>query len=182
MNKIFTTSILALGLIAVALPVAVCAEELVEVRLVDDIDTARGYCLDIAGGRGTDAPLDKGLQAHTCYDYTGGLLEDQSFDAGLIEQGQFKIPYFDVCMATSAVETGSSIVLASCESTDTQIFSLESNGNLVLSADPALCVTVSSTQKKEGRGGAPVHVMRPLTLQPCSDDNTAYRAWSIFRL
>ncbi|WP_299411010.1 ricin-type beta-trefoil lectin domain protein [Acaryochloris sp. IP29b_bin.148] len=158
------------------------AEKLVEVKLNDDIDESRGYCLDIAGGRGTKAPIEKGLQAHTCYDYTGGLLEDQSFDASLIEQGQFKIPYFDVCMTASSTEAGANLELATCDSTDTQKFSLESNGNLTLQAAPELCVTVSSTEKKEGRGATPVHVMRPLSLQPCSADNVEYQAWSTFSL
>ena len=45
-------------------------EEVVEVKLIDNIDEPRGYCLDVAGGRGTKAPIEKGLQAHTCYDYT----------------------------------------------------------------------------------------------------------------
>ncbi len=72
-----------------AISPAAYATELVEIKLIEPIDEARGYCLNIAGGRGTNAPLDKGLQAHTCYDYTGGLLEDQSFDAALIETGQF---------------------------------------------------------------------------------------------
>lgn len=157
-------------------------EELVEVKLIDDIDEPRGYCLDIAGGRGTKAPVEKGLQAHTCYDYTGGLLEDQSFDASLIQQGQFKIPYFDVCMTASSIEAGSAVMLATCESTDTQKFALEPNGNLILQAKPELCVTASSTEKKEGRGATPVHVMRPLSLQLCSEDNVAYQAWSIFSL
>ncbi len=61
---------------------------------------------------GTDAPLDHGLQAHTCYDYTGGFLEEQSFDLVLIDQGKFKIPYFDVCMSVGAVETNSAVLLA----------------------------------------------------------------------
>jgi hypothetical protein len=62
--------------------------------LVEAIDKSRGYCLDIAGDKGASAPLDKGMQAHTCYDYTGGLLEDQSFDEALLNQRQFKIVYF----------------------------------------------------------------------------------------
>ena len=157
-------------------------ENLVEIRLIDDIDESRGYCLDIAGGRGTKAPVEKGLQAHTCYDYTGTLLEDQSFDASLIEQGEFQITYFNVCMTASSIEVGSDVMLANCESLDTQTFSLEPNGNLILKAKPELCVTASSTGKKEGRGATPVHVMRPLSLQPCNEKNVAYQAWSIFKL
>lgn len=180
MNKVVTSSIIAYCLIVGAVPAVQSAEKLVEVRLVDDIDETRGYCLDIAGGRGTDAPVDQGLQAHTCYDYTGGLLEDQSFDAALIDQGQFKIPYFNVCMSVSSIEADSAIMLAPCESVDTQKFSLKPNGHLIVQASPELCVTASSTEKKEGRGGTPIHVMRPLSLQPCSDDNKTYQVWSIY--
>lgn len=182
MNKILSVSLITMGLFIGPLQPLQADEELVEIRLVDDIDEARGYCLDIAGGRGTDAPLDKGLQAHTCYDYTGGLLEDQSFDVALIEQGQFKINYFDVCMSAAAIETGSAILLDSCKSVDTQSFSLEPNGNLVAKANPELCITVSATEKKEGRGATPIHVMRPLSLQPCSEDSKAYQTWSKFSL
>ncbi|MGH1479196.1 MAG: hypothetical protein ACRBM6_10845 [Geminicoccales bacterium] len=55
------------------------------------MDETRGYCLDIAGGRGKEAPLGHGLQAHTCYHNSGGVLEDQGFDAALIDEGQFRI-------------------------------------------------------------------------------------------
>ena len=110
------------------------------------------------------------------------MLEDQSFETALIEQGQFKIPYFDVCMSVPSIEAGSAIMLEACESVDTQLFSLEENGNLIVKAKPELCVTVSSTEKREGRGGEPVHVMRPLSLQACSDENKAYQAWSVFSL
>ena len=162
-------------------PALQAAENLVEIRLIDDIDEPRGYCLDIAGGRGTRAPLDKGLQAHTCYDYTGGLLEDQSFDADLIDQGQFRIPYFKVCMAVPSVTQGAPITLASCEATDTQAFALQVDGKLTPKTAPELCVTANSSKKREGRGGKPVHVMRPLSLQPCSADASAYQAWTVFK-
>jgi len=170
--------ILSLGM----LTTPISAAELVEVRLIDNIDEARGYCLDIAGGRGKDAPLNKGLQAHTCYDYSGKLLEDQSFDNELLQQGQFKLPYFNVCMSVSSVKVGSNILLANCQDTDSQTFSLQDNGNLIIQANPELCVTASSTKKKEGRGGRPVHIMRPLSLQLCSDTNQAYQTWTIFSL
>ena len=192
MNRIITLGIITCGLTFGA--ISACqsteqvaeidpsTEDIVEIKLIDNIDEPRGYCLDVAGGRGTKAPVEKGLQAHTCYDYTGSLLEDQSFDASLIKQGEFKIPYFGVCMTASSIESGSAVMLATCESTDTQKFSLEPNGNLILQAKPELCVTASSTEKKEGRGATPVHVMRPLSLQQCSEDNVEYQAWSIFKM
>jgi len=42
---------------------------------------------------------------------------------------------------------------------------------------PDLCLTVDGMNKKEGRGGAPVHVMRPLSLLPCGDANKEYQSW-----
>lgn len=192
MTKSIHTSLITLGLATAAATMPVMAataqdaepvaeQKLVEVRLVDTIDEDRGYCLDIAGGKGANAPLDKGMQAHTCYDYTGGLLEDQSFDEARLKEGQFKIVYFDICMTASAVETDASIELASCDnSLDTQQFSLEENGNLVMKSKPELCVTVNATEKREGRGATPVHVMRPLSLQACREDNAKYQTWSLF--
>jgi len=178
---ILSLSVLILGL-SMLLGSSNASEKLVEIRLIDNIDEERGYCLDIAGGKGTKAPVERGLQAHTCYDYTGGLLEDQSFDAELVKEGQFKITYFDVCMSVPAIEQGAAIMLSDCESVDTQQFSLEDNGQLVVKANPELCVTVSSTEKKNGRGATPVHVMRPVSLQPCSEDSKEYQAWSTFSL
>ena len=154
-------------------------EGLLEVMLADPLDEPRGYCLDIAGGRGVDAPLDQGLQAHTCYNYTGRILEDQGFDASEIEEGQFRLPYFDVCAAAEGIEEGAALVLESCDNMDAQSFELNDAGNLVISSRPDLCVTVSSSEKREGRGGSPIHVMRPLTLQPCTDDDAAYQTWTL---
>ncbi len=160
---------------------AQASDDLVEVMLKDRLDEARGYCLDIAGGKGKRAPLDKGLQAHTCYNYTGGILEDQGFDPALIEKGQFKIPYFNVCMAVPAVEAGAAIVLEPCSDAETQKFTLESSGKLVAQSNANLCITVNSTEKREGRGGTPIHVMRPLTLEPCDQAKKAYQTWSLNR-
>jgi hypothetical protein len=178
------TKILVLALLSIITTTgSVFASELVEIRLVDDIDENRGYCLDIAGGKGTSAPVENGLQAHTCYDYTGALLEDQGFDVELIDAGQFKITYFDVCMVASSNEAGASLMLAACDSASAlQKFSIEENGSLVLNDNPDLCITVSSTEKREGRGATPVHVMRPITLESCSADENIYQAWKVYSL
>lgn len=164
------------------MPLSVHAEEpgkLAEVMLISKLDEERGYCLDIAGGKGTDAPLDKGLQAHTCYNYTGTILEDQGFDVTQIEEGQFRISYFDVCMAVAEVKEGSTISLAQCADLDTQKFKLKPNGQLVTQADSQLCITVNSLEKKEGRGGSPVHVMRPLSLESCDVAKNDFQLWSL---
>jgi len=161
-------------------PFVVSADDtVVEVMLVDELDESRGYCLDIAGGKGENAPVERGLQAHTCYNYLNEILVDQGFDPALVEKGQFKITYFDVCMTASGVEEGATLGLESCDESDTQNFSLTSDGNLVPASDSSLCVTVSSTEKKEGRGSTPVHVMRPVTLQKCDDSIAEYQTWTL---
>ena len=177
MNKQFLVSSMVIML---STPFSVNADtsNTVEVMLVSTLDEERGYCLDIAGGQGVNAPLDRGLQAHTCYHYKGRILEDQGFDEELIKEGRFLITYFDVCMSVSSVVENETISLQSCNDADTQKFILKPNGNLVTAVDPNLCITVSSTEKKEGRGSSPVHVMRPVTLQVCDDSKDAYQIWS----
>lgn len=178
MKTFIISTIVAFSLLSINLP-AQSAEKLVEVMLADKLDEARGYCLDIAGGKGKRAPLDKGLQAHTCYNYTGGILEDQGFSAALIDKDQFRIPYFNVCMSVPSIAKGQGISITACDNTDNQKFKLKSNGQLVTKANPNLCVTVNSEKKKEGRGGSPVHVMRPLSLQPCDNAKKAYQTWKL---
>ncbi len=133
-----------------------CAQanvDTVEVMLIDTLDDERGYCLDVAGGKGANAPVEKGLQAHICYHYTGQILEDQGFEHALIEEGTFILPFFDVCMTALTFDVGAPLALSSCEALDTQKFELQANGQLVSKTVPNLCVTVSSTEKREGRGG-----------------------------
>ena len=166
----------------VCLPLAATADTSkapVEIMLESKIDEDRGYCLDIAGGKGERAPVERGLQAHTCYNYTGEILVDQGFDPSEIEEGQFRIPYFDVCMTVESIEVGAPIALAACDQSDTQKFTLDANGQLVSQSKPELCVTVSSTEKKNGRGASPVHVMRPVSLQQCDADNKEYQTWKL---
>lgn len=171
--------------VIVAMPLSLQAasnSNTVEIMLSNTLDEDRGYCLDVAGGQGENAPLDKGLQAHTCYHYKGSILVDQGFDEALISEGKFKIPYFDVCMTATSVTLNSTIVLASCEQLDSQKFTLNTNGQIVTQTAPELCITVSSTEKREGRGSTPVHVMRPLSLQNCEEGKSDYQQWEINKL
>ena len=73
------------------------ANNLAEIQLVKKLDDQRGYCIDIRGHK-ERAKVQRGLQAHTCYSYQGGIGVDQAFDASLIAIGKFYLPAFDVCM------------------------------------------------------------------------------------
>jgi hypothetical protein len=85
-------------------------------------------------------------------------------------------------MTTSSLALNSTIVLASCEPSDTQKFILKTNGQIVPQTAPELCITVSSTEKREGRGSTPVNVMHPLSLQNCEEAKVAYQQWGINKL
>ena len=141
------------------------------------MDEPRGYCLDIIGGEGVNAPLDKGLQAHTCYNYSGRLVEDQSFDPVLIENGKFFINYFNVCMAAESLNEGVGVGLEKCGNSSKQGFILQSNGNIVTKVRQHLCLTVGSS--KGASGDTAEHLMRPLSLEACSDDLKRYQTWKV---
>jgi len=155
------------------------SSDLVEIMLVDKLDESRGYCLDIAGGQGARAPIERGLQAHTCYNYRGEILEDQGFDSTLINTGQFKISYFDVCMTVASITAGTSLSLEACNGSENQTFTLNDSGQLVVKSAPELCVTLDSSQQKTGRGGTPPHVMHPVSIEACDDAKQAYQTWSL---
>ena len=53
---------------------------LVEIKLLDNLDDKRGFCIDIKGHK-SKAKIERGLQAHTCYSYQGDIAVEQGFDA-----------------------------------------------------------------------------------------------------
>ena len=76
---------------------------LVDIYSINQIDDHRGYCFDIKGHT-SNAKIDKGLQARTCYSYQGKIAVDQGFDVVKLKNNHFFLPAFGVCMeATAAV-------------------------------------------------------------------------------
>ena len=53
---------------------------LVEIKLLDNLDDKRGFCIDIRGHK-SKAKIERGLQTHTCYSYQGDIAVEQGFDA-----------------------------------------------------------------------------------------------------
>ena len=133
---------------------AYSAENLVEVMLQDPLDEARGYCLDIAGGKGRKrASWIKGMQAHTCYNYTGGILEDQGFDPELISaKANSAFPILTYVCRCHLFRRARQFLLGQCNNADTQTFTLKANGQLVAKANPKLCVTVERYEKERRTG------------------------------
>jgi len=103
---------------------------------------------------------------------------DQAFDEPLLTKGEFQLRNFDVCMSADSIKKGSSLSLTKCDQSNSQLFSLNSNGQIVTQENPSLCVTVS-TEKQKGRGTA---VMRPISLQSCEKSKKKYQTWKINKI
>ena len=155
-----------------------CGDNLAEVQLVSKLDDQRRYCIDIRGHK-ERAKVQRGLQAHTCYSYQGQIGVDQAFDKNLIASGKFYLPAFDVCMEAENSSQGSRLILTSCADQHLQKFILNSDNEIKLVANNALCLTVSDGESQEGGGGTPVHLMRRLTLENCTTAKKEYKYWRI---
>lgn len=154
------------------------AGEVVEVVLVDRLDDARGYCLDILGYK-QRARLDRGLQGHSCYSYQGAVGVDQGFDSDAIQAGRFHMPSFDVCMTAEVAQEGARLGLAKCDGSTQQGFSMTARGEIVSRSAPTLCVTVAGGEGTPGGGGRPVHLKRRLTLEACDRGRARYQRWRV---
>ncbi|MCL9774810.1 RICIN domain-containing protein [Vibrio methylphosphonaticus] len=82
-------------------------------------------------------------------------------------------------MSASSIKQGASLGLERCDSSANESFTLNDSGQITLNSDPKLCLTVDSENKREGRCGSPVHVMRPLFLQLCEESQGDYQYWAI---
>ena len=66
MKNILLTMSVMIGATVVSAVDATGLANLVEIYSINQIDDYRGYCFDIKGHK-SNAKIDKGLQAHTCY-------------------------------------------------------------------------------------------------------------------
>jgi len=148
----------------------------VEIYALNQLDEYRGYCLDIKGHK-LKAKTNKGLQAHTCYSYQGEIAVDQGFDSLKLSQNQFFLPAFDVCMEVASVSTSAPIKLSTCNSGALQKFEWDTKGRVHPISDRKLCVTIAQGQSRKGGGGSPVHLIRNLSLESCSDTLGPYQLW-----
>ena len=79
----------------------ICLGSTVEIHSVYQIDEPRGYCIDIRGHK-SKAKVNRGLQAHTCYSFQGGIAVDQGFDPVKLMRNEFFFPAFNVCMEAAS--------------------------------------------------------------------------------
>ncbi|MDC0196588.1 RICIN domain-containing protein [Gammaproteobacteria bacterium] len=153
-------------------------DELVEVYLINKVDDQRGYCIDIKGYK-SKAKVNRGVHAHTCYSYQGEIAVDQGFDRKRIMKNQFFLSRFNVCMEVSSIVSPGSLSLKDCNLGDFQKFILMSDGRVSLISNKKLCLTAAQGESRKGGGGSPVHLIRNLSFQFCSDKLINYQKWGI---
>ena len=151
--------------------------KIVEIYLIDPLDEPRGFCIDIKGYK-ESADIRKGLQAHTCYSYQGGVAVDQGFNFDQINNGEFYMPSFDVCMEAENANSSPALKLESCSKSDLQKFIMNKNGSIALENNKNLCLTISTENSREGGGGNPPHLIRNLTLENCNISQLKYQVWA----
>ena len=151
---------------------------IVEIYLLESLDDSRGYCIDVKGSK-ANANTNQPLQAQTCYSYQGQVSVDQGFDESQITNNEFIISFFDVCMEIKSFSESSQIILNPCDNNNNkQKFILNNNGRIYPQDDKNLCLTASETYT-EGGGGNPIHKIRQLTFEICSDKLKSYQTWGI---
>jgi hypothetical protein len=156
-------------------------DDTVEVYLLNQLDDFRGYCLDIKGYK-SKAQANKGLQAHTCYSYQGNIAVDQGFTAFNSTKKKFFLPAFDVCLEAASTVPSAKTRLRKCRLERLQEFQWDDNGEIHPSGNIKLCLTVAQGTPKKGRGGSPVHLMRDLSLELCSEPLRPYQTWAARRV
>ena len=98
--------------------------ETVEVYLLNNLNDSRGFCVDMTGYK-TNADVNKVLQTHSCYSYQGSVSVDQGFDVSKISNGEFNLPFFNVCMEVENTVSSSDLILRGCDKNPKQQFVFE---------------------------------------------------------
>ena len=150
--------------------------DLVEIKLINNLDDKRGFCIDIKGHK-SRAKIERGLQAHTCYSYQGEIAIDQGLDADRLKQKELFFPNFDVCVHPSSYNNPLSLTLIKCK--NIQEFILDEDNTIRLKNNTNLCLTVAKEESRKGGGGSPVHLMRNLSMQICNNKHSIYQTWVI---
>jgi len=152
------------------------ADDNVEVYLLNQLDDPRGFCIDVRGHK-YKAQINKELQAHTCYSYQGEISPDQGFSSHKLTKNQFILPSFNVCMEASSLTPSANLRLRKCDRNKLQNFEWSIEDKIHLIGNRKLCLTVDQGQSKKGGGGSPVHLMRNLSLELCTESLNPYQAW-----
>ena len=150
--------------------------DLVEIKLINNLDDKRGFCIDIKGHK-KKKKIERGLQAHTCYSYQGDVAVDQGLDANRLKKQELFFPNFDVCVRSTSTTKPLSLNLLKCDNNQDFLFS--GDNTIRLKNNLNLCLTVEKGHSRKGGGGSPTHLIRGLSMQNCNRELSKYQSWGI---
>ena len=150
--------------------------ETAEVYLLNNLNDTRGFCIDMTGYK-TNADVNKALQTHSCYSYQGSVSVDQGFDVSKISNGEFNLPFFNVCMEAESAESSSGLILRGCDKSPKQQFVFEDDGKIKPVNDLSLCLTASANYDWYGGGYKPIYIVRDLFMSACSPAFSERQSW-----
>ena len=147
-----------------------------------------------AGARSSSVALDRPLQAHTCNSspregdsqpffqrMSGslGVSPDQGFDVSKISGGEFRFPFYNLCMEVENPGQRSDLVLRECDQNPNQKFIFEDDGKIKPVNDLGLCLTASASYDWYGGGYNPIFIVRELFLSPCNPSFAKRQSWGL---
>ena len=155
-----------------------------------------GAPMQSAGAKSSSVALDRPLQAHTCFSsfgkgegsqpaFTGrnsgavGVSPDQGFDVSKISNGEFNLPFYNVCMEVENPGQRSSLVLRECDQNPNQKFVFDVSGKIKPANDLGLCLTASASYDWYGGGYNPIFIVRDLFVSPCNPSFAKRQSWRL---
>lgn len=167
---------------AVDMPEAAGEPGEILIRLVDELDEPRHYCVDIPGyPHSLDITQHRealwALEAHTCkidIPNEREALLDMAILESALEQGRIEFNRLNACMEVSfhregVVREDSPLVVNSCSEEPKQEMIFGADGRIRPAVDPSKCLTVHAASFEAGdrAPGEPWH-RRPLTFSTCA--------------
>ena len=142
-------------------------------RIIEPLDEARGYCIDIPGHL-AGVRLDSPLQVHTCKH--GIWNQDGRFDADALENGVLRMPEYELCLQAENSSNGARLLLRSCAQEELQRWELQDAGQIVLAAFPQRCITVADGPGRDA--GGPQYLMKGVGLDSCTQQASDRQRWT----
>ena len=145
-----------------------------------------GAPMQSAASKNVDVDLDEPLQAHACHSdfntfFTGpsAVSSDQGFDVSKISAGEFKLPFYNVCMEVERTGQYSDLILRECDKSPKQQFVFEDDGKIKPVNDLSLCLTASTNYDWYGGGYKPIYIVRDLFMSACNPAFSERQSWGI---
>jgi hypothetical protein len=142
------------------------------IRLVDALDEAENYCLDLAGWS-QHLQLDDPMQTHTCKTRDG---DDQIFQ---FADGKLKVSLYDRCVQVAGSNgvtlAGAAVIARPCSDNPLQIIALDDSGRLRVN-NSQFCIGAGADSTE---ASGPSHMWRTLVVVGCDTADKSLSTWRV---